>query len=837
MALRRKRVALGIAALLAAGLVLPPFINVNRYRLQVADAMSRALGRQVTVGGVSLRLFPQPGFVLDNVVVADDPAINAEPLLRADEVTALLRLTSLWRGRLEVASLNLSDPSLNLARTPEGRWNLQSLLYKVSQTPAAPTAKIRPEARPRFPYIEADGGRINLKLGVEKTVYALTDAKFALWLASENQWQLRLEAQPMRTDANLSDTGTIRLEGTLGRADRLASTRLDLRLRLEDAQLGQLTHIIFGRDRGWRGSVMVDARLQGTPELMKTAVAARVDDFRRYDIMNGGAMRLAARCQGFVSLTRQQASDVDCQAPVGRGVVMARGSASGFTHDRSYDLSVAVENLPASAALELVQRMKRDLPEDLQASGTVDAALSLRQAAGEARLWTGAGNAAALELRSSQLDDPLTMGNLHFFLDTPGETAARGAGAGIEAGHPYLQVATFPVKLGGTAAALAQGRFTGSGYALGVQGEAALPRLLQVAAALGVAGPRKVASGPVKVDLQLAGGWTGFAAPQVTGVAQLHNDALRIPGMAQDVEIAGAAVSLSENEIRVQNLSAALAGSPSTVSGSLRVPRKCPAASCPVEFQLRADQVSTDELNRLLNPRLRPRPWYRMLGLSSGPERSPLSSLEAQGQIAIARLMVKSVAATHVAAEVRISGGKVWLTNVAGEVLGGKHQGQWQADFTGSSPVYTGEGTLHGVNMAKLAAQMQDDWASGALDVSYRAVASGWNARELLTTAGGSPRFDWRAGALSRVALGEGGAPLKFHRFTGEAELRDQTLQFSPSKMEMGNGIYTISGTASLDQRLGLHLARNGSPVYDVSGTLGNPKVSRAAATQAAQVR
>ena len=65
----------------------------------------------------------------------------------------------------------------------------------------------RSEARPGFPYIEADHGRINFKFGQEKKPYTLTEANFALWQDSENAWGMRLRAQPMRTDFNLSDTG------------------------------------------------------------------------------------------------------------------------------------------------------------------------------------------------------------------------------------------------------------------------------------------------------------------------------------------------------------------------------------------------------------------------------------------------------------------------------------------------------------------------------------------------------------------------------------------------------------------------------------------------------
>src|SRR5512140_1565150 len=97
-----KRILMGLVVLVVLGLLLPPFINVNRYRARIAESLSNAMGRQVTIGKVSLRLLPQPGFDLENLVVADDPSFSAEPLLRADEVTASLRISSLWRGRLEI---------------------------------------------------------------------------------------------------------------------------------------------------------------------------------------------------------------------------------------------------------------------------------------------------------------------------------------------------------------------------------------------------------------------------------------------------------------------------------------------------------------------------------------------------------------------------------------------------------------------------------------------------------------------------------------------------------------------------------------------------------------
>ena len=85
-------------------------------RTRIVSSISMAVGRPVEVATVNLRLLPQPGFDLENFVMRDDPAFGAEPVVRAQEVTAVLRFSSLLRGRLEVSRLNLSEPSLTCAK-------------------------------------------------------------------------------------------------------------------------------------------------------------------------------------------------------------------------------------------------------------------------------------------------------------------------------------------------------------------------------------------------------------------------------------------------------------------------------------------------------------------------------------------------------------------------------------------------------------------------------------------------------------------------------------------------------------------------------------------------
>ena len=215
----KKRTAIAAALILLLFLLRP---GASRLKGRIIASLSAGVGRSVDIGSVHLRLLPQPGFDLENLVVYDDPAFGAEPMLRAGEVTANLRLTSLMRGRMEIARLDLNEPSVNLTHGVNGPWNLEGLLQRTTHMPTAPTGKSKSEPRPAFPYIEATSGRINFKSGSEKKSYALTNADFSLWQESENVWGMRLKAQPFRTDMNLNDTGTLSVSGTwqreIGRA-------------------------------------------------------------------------------------------------------------------------------------------------------------------------------------------------------------------------------------------------------------------------------------------------------------------------------------------------------------------------------------------------------------------------------------------------------------------------------------------------------------------------------------------------------------------------------------------------------------------------------------------
>ncbi len=148
-----KRVLAAACLLLLALFLLRP--DAGWMRARVSGSIAQALGRNVSIGSVRLQFLPRPGFDLQDLVVFDDPAFGAEPLLRASDVNASLRLFALLRGRIEVSRLSLSESSLNVTRDLRGRWNIEDLIERTAHTSLAPTGAARHIATPAFPYIEA----------------------------------------------------------------------------------------------------------------------------------------------------------------------------------------------------------------------------------------------------------------------------------------------------------------------------------------------------------------------------------------------------------------------------------------------------------------------------------------------------------------------------------------------------------------------------------------------------------------------------------------------------------------------------------------------------------
>jgi hypothetical protein len=836
---KRRVIAATAFVILLLFLVRP---GASRLKSKVVYSISSAVGRSVDISSVHIRLLPWPGFDLENLVIYDDPAFGAEPMLRAGEVSASLRLISLLRGRLEVSRLDLTEPSLNLVQGQNGRWNVEALVERSAHIPLAPTAKAKSEPRFAFPYIEASSARINFKKGPEKKPYALTNADFSLWQESENSWGVRLKAQPIRSDLNLNDIGLVRVDGTWQRSATLRDTPLDFSLEWDRPQLGQLTKLFTGVDQGWRGGVQLETKLTGTPANLQIASDASIQDFRRYDITSGSSLRLAAHCIAKYSSIDHVFRDVDCSSPIGDGSIHVTGDA-GFLGSQAYKLTFSAEKVPAQAAVRLAQLTKQNLPDDLVAGGLVHAAVSgERDSTGEFHLD---GEGAIVDFRLASAANKAEIGpeTVPFVLTSkPATNATLNAKTprGLREG-PRLEFGPFRL---GPHSATVYGWVNRTEYSMSLTGEAAVAGTLRLAHMFGIPALPATPEGAAQVDLEISGLWgarpfgpSGFVGPQVIGVAKLHNVRISIRGMGGPIEISSGELRLNADNARIEKVAARLAGT--VVTGSLATARGCGLpATCPIHFNLNAKSLDLSELRGWVSPRQATRPWYRILGADTSTVPQFLTALQASGRVTADHVLVRGFSADHVAANVNLTHGKLEVDALAADIFAARLRGTFQANFSVRPAECTISGNLAGLPLPALAAAMQDNWITGTANGSYQ--LKGVCGADFWQSAEGSLQFDIRDGAVPHISLAEDEGPLKVVQLSGQAKLHKGEIDLSDATLNTPGANFQVNGTATLQRVLDLKL----TPVlptagtrYSITGPLADPRVAALPGAEQARLK
>ncbi len=824
---RRRPLLLLIAlvVLLVAALVLPPLINISRYQRQIAASLAAGLGHPVEVSGITLHLLPRPGVQIANFVVDSTAGYNAEPILECSSVTAAFRITSLWRGRLEIARISLDDPSLNLERASNGQWNFASVLLQASRTQQAPTGRAVVRGQNRFPYIEASNARINFKYGAEKLPFSFLNADVSVWLENPDEWQLRFSAQPMRTDINLSiaDTGQVHVSGSVHRASSANELPLNLQAEWRGAPLGQATRMLFAQDLGWRGNTRLTAHITGVPDALGLQLAAEAADFHRESFEPAQPLNLHATCTATYRHWQGLIDGIHCLSPVGNGGISLRGAIRQIhAAAPEPDLKLTATHVPTDAALELLRHTSGRLRNDITVSGHIDGELSYALRPGADALAGGSLLATNLLARSHEMEQILP--DLRFVVQPSSQPLA----IVLEPAH---------MDLGGPNPLVASARLTRQGYFLHYSGSALLEHLLPLAHAFhivpaGLEGMQ--GSGTADYNLTVQGDWllpavdTDHPAPlsAVNGSITLHNAGFQPLYLPEPVHIITATAALSPAELRWNGINATLGATRFT--GSLRIPLPCLAA-CQRHFDLAAANLNIGALigslrgedegmvQELLNRvRSRSRDW-------------PLL----EGTVHVAHLTVGQVEVGNASASLALHDGNLEVRSLDGRTLGGTLHATGAVDLA-STPSYDAEVQLRRVSMPELAALLKEHWGPGMLDLSCDLAMSGATSPSLSSSAKGTLHWDWTNGALPQLTS----TPFhRFDRWSGNGKVAKGEITLTSSEITGSNITATVTGTIERDRSLDLKIAApappaasenetaTAAPVTSMTGTLAAPRV------------
>lgn len=791
-------VALAIFLVIVMGFVVPPSVNSTKFRGHFSESLSRSLGRAVSVDEVHVRLLPLPGFTFRHLKIADDPEFGGEPILQTVEddgsySSAKLRLGSLWRGRLEIASISLTQASLNLARSADGHWNLERLINRASQIPSAPTANRRAESRNRFPYIELTESRINFKFGQEKKPFTLSDSDFALWLAAENRWNVRLKSVPLRTDEYLSDTGVIHVSGSFDRAGSYASIPFHFQFSWDRPQIKELVRMQQGRDPGWRGIVDLSGEIKGTPADFSAQISGSVDQFRRYDITRSSSLSLQVSCdQHFLASQPHASLDFKCRMPLAPGMVTAQGSVADPAHFGPSTVTIFASNVPVNAFVQALLHAKSTLPHDLAGSGTIDGNWTITHSPEDGAAWTGRLVARDASLRSAVLSHDLTFG------DELSVEFGRQVASTLKSKKLSLQNTASamiqPASLDGSDDAQISGELDNHRYRLNLHGDMELARLAEIDRLIGGRSLPAGVPGTASIDATYSGAWS-FAPASLSGSLRVNSAPFAIKGISEPLLVSSANVTFDGPHFQVPQFVASFPGSNLNFTGTVQGSRDCvDQPVCDLIFSVHTAELSELQLASLLQARDSglSLPFFHSV---PGRQAAWLLDIPAKGTLTVQHLTLPRFQTSNLAAQLQTGAGRFSIRHWTGDVFGGRHEGELILDISGPRPSIRASGALHHASMQEVATAFDGPIGTGAFDCDYRLELNGSNLEQLANSAAGSATFSWKDGTLSRLAAGD--TPVQFQLWSGKLAVHDRSIGLSDTKMISVSGTRNVSGRIS----------------------------------------
>jgi AsmA protein len=157
-----KWVGIFLALVLVAVVSLPFLINVNQFRPTLQSDLSSALGREVKLGDLQLKILSGE-VTADDLSVAEDPDFGKPAFLQAKSLHVGVELWPFLISRkLIVNDLTIDQPVIALVQAPSGNWNFSTLGGKSNKASSAAPSSARMPLDLSVKLVRISNGRLTL---------------------------------------------------------------------------------------------------------------------------------------------------------------------------------------------------------------------------------------------------------------------------------------------------------------------------------------------------------------------------------------------------------------------------------------------------------------------------------------------------------------------------------------------------------------------------------------------------------------------------------------------------------------------------------------------------
>ena len=269
-----------VGVLILVIIAVPLFINVDSFRPDLEKKISAALNRQVHIGKLDASLL-SGGASASDITIADDPAFNKGPFLKAASVKVGVQLMPLiFSKQLKVTSLTIQKPDITLLKNAAGKWNYSTIgATAQSQKTPEPSGKAPDVSVDTF---EIAGGTVRVghssgHSAGKESVYQNVN------LTAHNI--SATSAMPFTLSAGMPGGGSLNLEGTAGPLNPTDSTKspLDAKITLKHVDLAATGFV--DPSSGVAGILDFDGQVKSDGRKLHSEGKAKAADLR---VVKGG---------------------------------------------------------------------------------------------------------------------------------------------------------------------------------------------------------------------------------------------------------------------------------------------------------------------------------------------------------------------------------------------------------------------------------------------------------------------------------------------------------------------------------------------------------------------
>ena len=114
-----------VVLMIATVLVVPSFINWNEYKGEITDRAKAATGRHLEIlGDIKIGLLPAPAVRAERVRIANIEGASTADMVSLERLEVRVALGPLFSGQIQVRSIKLVKPVVNIEVLADGRSNL-----------------------------------------------------------------------------------------------------------------------------------------------------------------------------------------------------------------------------------------------------------------------------------------------------------------------------------------------------------------------------------------------------------------------------------------------------------------------------------------------------------------------------------------------------------------------------------------------------------------------------------------------------------------------------------------------------------------------------------------